>query len=77
MMRLYLSDQYARPLGRRFGANSQTAAGTGTAQSTLGNLDFTAVLRLDVVLGKSIHELATPPIPHSLPARFDRVMTSV
>ena len=38
-----LTDAKNRPLGRVFGSSASTASGTGVAQSTLGNLNFSAV----------------------------------
>ena len=49
--RLKLTDRHARPLARAYGDTSKTAAGTGTTQSTLGNLSFSAVIRIDIVHG--------------------------
>ena len=48
-MRLFLTDSKNRPLARLAGSANKTAAGTGTAQSTTGNLNFSCVLRLDVL----------------------------
>jgi hypothetical protein len=45
-VRLYLTDQHNRRLGRRPNDTSTlTATGTGTSQSTLGNLSFSCVIR--------------------------------
>ena len=71
-LRLYLTDSKGRPLGRPSGSASKTAAGTGTAQSTLGNLSFTATLRIDVIQASQPNELQTPPIPRPIPGRFIR-----
>jgi hypothetical protein len=49
-IRFYLTDHKNRRIGRRpASANTKTAAGTGTEQSTLGNLSFSCVLRVDIV----------------------------
>ncbi len=48
-IKLYLTDSKNRPLGRIAHSGSKTAAGTGTAQSTLGNLSFRAMIRIDVI----------------------------
>ena len=48
-LRLYLTDSKNRPLGRASGSSNQTAAGLGLAQSTLGNLSFTAMIRIDIM----------------------------
>ena len=69
-MRLYLTDSKGRPLGRPAGSGSKTAAGSGSAQSTLGNLSFTATLRIDVIQASQPNELQTPSIPRPIPGRF-------
>ena len=69
-MRLFLTDSRGRPLGRSAGSTSKTAAGTGTAQSTLGNLSFQCTLRLDVVQKQMPNTIVTPKVPPSFPGRF-------
>jgi len=69
-LRLFLTDSRGRPLSRFMNSTSQTAAGSGTAQSTKGNLFFSATLRLDVVQRQAPHYLETPPIPRAIPGRF-------
>jgi hypothetical protein len=73
-LNLRLTDAKNRPLGRAFGANSNTATGTGTAQSTLGNLSFSAVIRVDIVQQRQVKELETKPLTHTTAARFDNVL---
>lgn len=48
-MRLFLTDSKNRPIGRLTGSGNRTAAGTGDAQSTTGNLNFSCMLRIDVL----------------------------
>lgn len=49
-VRFFLTDQKNRRIGRRpASASRKTAAGTGLDQSTLGNLSFSCVLRVDVI----------------------------
>ena len=69
-LRLFLTDSKGRPLGRSAGSTSKTAAGTGTAQSTRGNLHFLATLRLDVIQKQQPNTIVTPPVPQPIPARF-------
>ena len=68
-LRLFLTDSKGRKLGRISGSASQTAAGTGTAQSTRGNLFFSATLRIDVIRRMQVNELQSAPIPRPIPAR--------
>ena len=48
-IRIYLTDQHNRPIGRQFNQIIQTASGNGQYQSTLGNLSFSCVLGIDTV----------------------------
>ena len=48
-LRLFLTDSSNRPLGRIAHSSAKTAAGTGSAQSTLGSLSFRGVLRIDII----------------------------
>lgn len=82
-IKLYLTDSKNRPLGRRSDTdtgNKGTAAGLQKivggkllydkqTQSTLGNLFFTAVLRVDIVKISDVKKLETTPLPLPLPAR--------
>ena len=68
IVRLRLTDSKNRSLGRLAGGN--TATGTGTEQSTLGNLSFSAVLRFDIIKRKSVHHLETEHYQPPIPARF-------
>jgi hypothetical protein len=82
-IKLYLADSKNRPLGRRSDTdtgNKGTAAGLqkivsnklvfdNQTQSTLGNLFFTAVIRVDIVKMSDVKKLETSPLPLPLPAR--------
>ena len=69
-LRLFLTDSKGRPLGRIAGSTDRTAAGTGTAQSTTGNLHFSCTLRLDVIQKQMPNTIQTPPVPQPIPGRF-------
>lgn len=70
-----LTDAKNRPIGRTgTHANNQTAAGTGTSQSTLGNLEFTAVLRIDIVQKRNVNHLDAPRQEPNVPARFSTIL---
>ncbi len=71
---LRVTDARNRALGRALGSSSNTASGTGTAQSTLGNLSFSAVIRVDIVQQREIKELETRPTPQTTAARFDNLL---
>jgi len=76
-LHLFLTDSKGRRLGRRLGDSSGTAAGreTGTdeftsnEQNTLGNLYFTAVLKVEVLRVRNPAHLDTVPPPFPQPAR--------
>ena len=67
-IRFYITDEHSRPIGRRSNSSLKTATGLNTTdaieQSTLGNLSFNAVLRIDVVQSYQPNEVKfnTPPI---------------
>ncbi len=73
-LELRLTDAKNRPLGRANGSSSLTAAGTGTAQSTLGNLEFTAVLRIDIIQKREVNALNSQKIEPRIPARFSQIL---
>lgn len=76
-LKLYLTDQHNRRIGRRpASAFSQTASGTGTAQSTTGNLSFNAVIRADIIQGRPDKERIFEPIAQTFPPRFSGVATA-
>lgn len=58
-LRLYLTDHHGRPL--------PTFA---TEQNTLGNLNFSLVLRCDIIQRRAPNEGFTPPVQRTAPARF-------
>lgn len=75
-LRLRLTDSHNRPLGRTLSSSHPlTATGSGSKQSTLGNLSFSAVLRVDVVQQRQVMELETRPYEPNFPARFSKVLT--
>ncbi len=69
-LRLKLTDSHNRPIGRK--TLSNTATGTGTEQSTLGNLNFSAVIRFDTIKSRSVHHLETEHYNPNVPARFSK-----
>lgn len=74
-LEIRLTDSKNRPLGRiGTHASNLTAAGTGTKQSTLGNLEFTAVLSVDIVQKHHPHSLESLRIEPRIPARFSSIL---
>ena len=69
VLRLRLTDSKNRLIGRR-NTGSHTASGTGTNQSTLGNLSFSAVLRFDIIKTKHVSHLDSKHHEPNIPARF-------
>ena len=69
-LRLFLTDSKGRPLGRIANSTSKTAAGSGTAQSTKGNLHFSATLRLDTMQKQHPNTIRTQKEPQTIPGRF-------
>ena len=66
-----LTDSRNRPIGRKLTHNvSQTAFGSGSQQSTLGNLEFSACVRIDIIRKRQANEFATSKHQPSVPARF-------
>lgn len=84
-LRLFLTDHRGRRLGRtETKSASKTAAGLrksdGTfekdTQSTLGNLNFTCVLKVDIIKMSNPHMLETPaPAPLPIPRKGPGVVT--
>lgn len=85
-IKLTLTDSKNRPLGRRSDTdtgNRGTCAGLqnpsasndyiSNKQSTLGNLFFTAVIRIDIIKVSDVRKLETEPLPLPLPARKAQV----
>jgi len=73
-LRLRLTDRHNRLIGRAFGASTNTATGSGDNQSTLGNLSFNAVIRVDIVQQRHPRHLETPGIPEKTAARFENLL---
>ena len=70
-LRLRLTDSRNRPLGRRSHvSNTATGTANGTNQSTLGNLNFSAVIRFDIVKSKNVQHLESQHYVPNVPARF-------
>ena len=82
-LRLFLTDSKGRFLGRVNNDRSTgSAAGLvsdadGKTQSSLGNLFFTAVLRVDIIRVSVPQVLETTPIPPALPASKTQASTVV
>jgi len=73
-IRLYLTDQHNRRIGRRPGnLMANTATGTGTSQSILGNLSFSAVLRIDIIESRQPAEQMFEPPVNTAPARSNNL----
>ena len=78
-LQLFLTDSRNRPLGRLANSASGTAAGSTTGgvlnsdlQSTQGNLNFTATIRIDVVQVSMPARLRAPPVPVPEPKLHNR-----
>ena len=66
-----LTDSRNRPIGRKLDHHtSKTASGTGTNQSTLGNLEFSACVRIDIIKKRQANEFSTNKYQPTVPARF-------
>jgi hypothetical protein len=66
-MRFTLRDSKDRPLGRTSGGG--TAAGSGLAQSTLGNLNCSFVIKIEIVQAYNPRKLMSEPTPTPLNAK--------
>ena len=82
-LNIFLTDSKGRRLGRRANqTHDKTGSGLinnltsntfyGTEQSTLGNLFFTGVLRVDIIKVRDARHLETAPIPRPFPANKSR-----
>ena len=70
-LRLKLTDSHNRPIARKAGSGSLTATGSGTQQATLGNLQFSCVLRIDIIKKYDLkHNLREQNEQLDIPARF-------
>lgn len=68
-IRLYLTDQHNRRIGRRpIDTTKQTASGGGVSQSTLGNLDFSCVVRADIIEFRRPQDLGLPSVRQNIPS---------
>ena len=77
-LRVYLTDHKNRPLGRNSStAGSLTSGGTGLTQSTLGNLSFRAVIRIDILQNSVPPQLETKPTPVTIPPRFTGLLNNL
>jgi hypothetical protein len=76
-MRLFLTDEHNRPIARRtLLSNTASRVGLGyqvsddsNQQSIRGNLNFSAVIRLEIVQKSSPHEQMFPKAQNPVPAR--------
>lgn len=76
-LRLRLTDAKNRPIGRTTDTtHPNTATGTGTQQSTAGNLSFSAVLRFDILKKRTVQHLETQKSEPNVPARFSNGVTN-
>ena len=82
-LNIFITDSKGRRLGRRANqTHDKTGSGLinnltsntfyGTEQSTLGNLFFTGVLRVDIIKVRDARHLETTPIPRPFPANKSR-----
>jgi hypothetical protein len=77
-LRLFLTDKNNRPLGRLINDRTGTASGLqkadgtfeSTLQSTLGNLFFNAVIKIEIIKVRNPKLLDAPDPPKPLPARL-------
>ena len=76
-IRLKLTDAKNRPIGRSTSSTTpNTATGSGNAQSTLGNLSFSAVIRFDIIKKRTVDHLETEHYKPTVPARFSNGVTN-
>ena len=74
-IRLYLTDSKNRPIGQKSGGGTSAGLQSNATdmvsekQDTLGNLNFSATMRIDIIRMNTISKLETPPIPLAQPAR--------
>ena len=76
-LRLFLTDSRNRPLGRIAHSGSKTAAGSGSAQSTLGNLSFRCVLRIDILQARVPNTLKAKPFLRTVNAKMTGVLDNL
>ena len=74
-IRLYLTDSKNRPIGQKSGGGTSAGLQSNAIdmisekQDTLGNLNFSATMRIDIIRMNTISKLETPPLPLPQPAR--------
>lgn len=78
-IKLYLTDQHNRRIGRRPASSGlKTASGVDNTnaieQSTLGNLNFNCVIRVDIVNGGPINEVHFPIDQPQIPIRKSGIL---
>jgi len=75
-LHFYITDSKGRPLGRALGTNSSTTL--GTKQNTLGNLNVSFVVKIEVIQAYEPNKLRTEPPPfNTLNARKSGVLTNM
>jgi len=75
-LHFYITDSKGRPLGRALGTNSSTAL--GTKQNTLGNLNCSFVVKVELIQAYEPNKLQTEPPPYNpIYARKSGVLTNM
>jgi len=75
-LHFYVTDSKGRPLGRANGTNSSTT--TGTSQNTLGNLNVSFVVKVEIVQAYQPNRLISEPPPYNtIYARRSGVLTNM
>jgi len=62
-LHFYITDSKGRPLGRALGTNSSTSL--GTKQNTLGNLNASFVIKIEIVQAYQPNRLQSEPPPYN------------
>jgi hypothetical protein len=75
-LHFYITDSKGRPLGRALGTNSSTTL--GTKQNTLGNLNCSFVIKVELIQAYEPNKLITEPPPYNpIFARKSGVLTNM
>ena len=75
-LHFYITDSKGRPLGRALGTNSSTSL--GTKQNTLGNLNCSFVVKMEIIQAYEPNKLRTEPPPFNIiNARKTGVLTNM
>jgi hypothetical protein len=75
-LHFYITDSKGRPLGRGLGTNSSTTL--GTSQNTLGNLNCSFVVKVEIVQAYEPNKLYSEPPPYNpVFARKSGVLTNM